>query len=91
MFVWKTESILGEFARQMPALSESLLSIGEAYNSANYNIVLSKIWHELTTETIDYGIMENAKQVAVVPASGLGWSDVGSWDSLFDEIGRAHV
>jgi mannose-1-phosphate guanylyltransferase len=28
--------------------------------------------------------MEGAGRVAVVPAAGLGWSDVGSWDSLFD-------
>jgi mannose-1-phosphate guanylyltransferase len=30
--------------------------------------------------------MENAKKVIVLPAPGLGWSDVGSWDSLFGVI-----
>ena len=30
--------------------------------------------------------MENADRVAVIPATGLGWSDVGSWDSLFDVL-----
>jgi mannose-1-phosphate guanylyltransferase len=28
--------------------------------------------------------MEHARQVAVLPAAGLGWNDVGSWDSLFE-------
>ena len=43
-------------------------------------------WSKLKVETIDYGIMENATNVAVLPASGLEWSDVGSWDSLFDVL-----
>lgn len=30
--------------------------------------------------------MEHAERVAVLPASGLGWSDVGSWDSLFEVL-----
>lgn len=30
--------------------------------------------------------MENARQVAVIPAAGLQWSDVGSWDSLFEVL-----
>jgi mannose-1-phosphate guanylyltransferase len=37
-------------------------------------------------ETIDYGIMEHATNVVVLPTSGLEWSDVGSWDSLFDVL-----
>jgi len=37
-------------------------------------------------ETIDYGIMERAQGVAVIPAQNLAWSDVGSWDSLFDVL-----
>jgi mannose-1-phosphate guanylyltransferase len=40
----------------------------------------------LKNETIDYGIMEGAERVAVIPAADLGWSDVGSWDSLFDVL-----
>jgi mannose-1-phosphate guanylyltransferase len=37
-------------------------------------------------ETIDYGIMEGAERVVVLPAAELNWSDVGSWDSLFDVL-----
>jgi len=46
--------------------------------------ILKKTWDRITPQTIDYGIMEHATQVAMLPAIGLGWSDVGSWDSLFD-------
>ena len=36
------------------------------------------------TETIDFGVMEKASRVAVIPARDLQWNDVGSWESLFD-------
>jgi len=48
--------------------------------------VVEEIWPEIIPETIDFGIMEGAERVAVVPAAGLGWSDVGSWESLFDVL-----
>jgi mannose-1-phosphate guanylyltransferase len=44
------------------------------------------MWPEIQPETIDYGIMEDAENVAVIPAKSLGWSDVGSWDALFDVL-----
>jgi mannose-1-phosphate guanylyltransferase len=85
MFIWKTERILAEFARQMPDLDSALQEIVAAELSRRDSVIES-IWHDLKVETIDYGIMENAGQVAVLPASGLGWSDVGSWDSLFEVL-----
>lgn len=85
MFIWKTESILAEFARQMPELDATLKQIA-AVDGAQREDVIKTQWHNLKVETIDYGIMENAERVAVLPASGLGWSDVGSWDSLFEVL-----
>ena len=86
MFVWKVDRILEEFAGQMPELAGALESISEAWDSGNRSSVVHNIWPSLKNETIDYGIMENAQNVAVIPATGLRWSDVGSWDSLFEVI-----
>jgi mannose-1-phosphate guanylyltransferase len=47
---------------------------------------VERIWKGLKTETIDYGIMEHARNVVVIPAKDLRWSDVGTWDSLFDVL-----
>jgi mannose-1-phosphate guanylyltransferase len=44
------------------------------------------VWPTLKSETIDYGVMEGADQVAVIPAADWNWSDVGSWDSLFEVL-----
>jgi mannose-1-phosphate guanylyltransferase len=86
MFIWRAKNILDEFSRQMPDLKAALDSIGETWGSAGQEASLRSQWLNLKPETIDYGIMENAVNVAVVPVEGLGWTDVGSWDSLFDVI-----
>jgi mannose-1-phosphate guanylyltransferase len=86
MFIWRADRILDEFARQMPDLREALDMIGTAWDTPEQASVLASEWPLLRIQTIDYGIMEHAQNVAVLPASGLEWSDVGSWDSLFDVL-----
>jgi mannose-1-phosphate guanylyltransferase len=86
MFVWRVDRILQEFERQMPELAGKLETIAGDWGSPRQSGTLGKCWPEIKPETIDYGIMEGALRVAVIPATGLGWSDVGTWDSLFDVL-----
>jgi mannose-1-phosphate guanylyltransferase len=86
MFIWRAGCILDEFAAQMPNLKMALDRISAAWDTSEQSVVLESEWRRLKSETIDYGIMEHATNVAVLPASGLEWSDVGSWDSLFDVL-----
>ena len=86
MFIWRADRILDEFSRQMPDLKATLDRIGAAWGTSEQSSVLGSEWPRLKPETIDYGIMEHAANVAVLPAGGLEWSDVGSWDSLFDVL-----
>ena len=86
MFIWRADCILDEFARQMPELKKKLDQIGATWGTSELKAVLQSEWPSLNPETIDYGIMEHAANVAVLPAGGLEWSDVGSWDSLFDVL-----
>jgi len=86
MFIWKADTILNEIDRQMPALGDSLKAIASAWGTEKQTDVLKEYWNVLKSETVDYGIMEKARRVAVLPAGGLGWSDVGSWTSLFEVL-----
>ncbi len=86
MFVWRVDRILEELARQMPALYSALQTISAAGGTADLHATVESIWPGLKEETIDYGVMEKAEKVAVIPAADLMWSDVGSWDSLFDVL-----
>jgi mannose-1-phosphate guanylyltransferase len=86
MFIWKVDRILAEFKRQMPDLYAGLEEIGRAWLSPEQKPILEKVWPSLKPQTIDYGIMEGAERVAVIPAADFKWSDVGSWESLFDVL-----
>ncbi len=85
MFVWQVKRILDEFKRQMPDLYEYLMEIQAAIGTDGYMNVLSKIWPGVPKQTIDYGIMEGAENVVVIPVE-MGWSDIGSWSSLAELI-----
>lgn len=84
MFVWGVPQILDEIDRQMPELSRGTRQIQAAMGTNRQDQVVEGVWAQLVSETIDYGIMEGAAKVAIIPAHGLGWSDIGSWDSLMD-------
>lgn len=84
MFIWKAVRIIKEFQSQMPILAENLNVIRASIDTKQYQEVLEKTWAKITPQTVDYGIMEHALNVVVIPSHGLGWSDVGSWDSLTD-------
>ena len=86
MFVWRVDTILSEIERQMPELFKVVDKISSAWDTAARAEVVQAHWFDLKSQTIDYGIMEKAQRVAVLPAGGLGWSDVGSWDSLFEVL-----
>ncbi len=86
MFIWRVDRILEEFSRHMLVLSQELARISQDWDTPRRDETLRQVWPGLKSETIDYGIMEKAAQVAVLPAEGLGWNDVGSWDSLFDVL-----
>ncbi|HJQ14489.1 MAG TPA: sugar phosphate nucleotidyltransferase [Anaerolineales bacterium] len=86
MFVWRADTILGEVKRQMPELFNVVSKIAGAWGTPEQDEVVQEHWFSLKSQTIDYGVMEKAERVAVLPAGGLGWNDVGAWDSLFDVL-----
>ena len=86
MFIWQVERIWKEFERQMPELQRALNKIREAWGTSNLEKVLGYEWPRIAAQTVDYGIMEHAKDVAVIPAKDMAWNDVGSWSSLFEVL-----
>jgi mannose-1-phosphate guanylyltransferase len=83
IFVWKISTILGEIQRLMPDLYAQLQEVEAALGTEDERAVLEWVWKTVRDETVDFGIMEKAKDVALVPAD-IGWSDIGSWAALFN-------
>jgi mannose-1-phosphate guanylyltransferase len=83
MFIWQVRRIMEEFARHMPAFYAQMQSIASAFNTPDHQRVLADVWPTVRKETIDYGIMEKAADVVVIPVD-IGWSDIGDWEALYD-------
>ena len=83
MFIWQASTILQEFERQMPDFYSQLMRVKAVVGSAEYKTVIEQIWPGIVKNTIDYGIMEGAKNGIVIPVE-IGWTDIGSWGSLFN-------
>lgn len=84
IFAWKVSTILEEIDRFLPELSEGLKKIEEAIGTAKEEEVLEKIYSQLPSISIDYGVLEKSEHLAVIPTD-MGWEDVGSWNAL-DEV-----
>jgi mannose-1-phosphate guanylyltransferase len=84
MFVWQTDVILQEIAAKMPALAAGLSRLAGTGSTSQAKSAWTRRWCKLKTEQIDTGIMEKTSLGAVVPVEGMGWSDVGDWNSLAD-------
>ena len=85
MFVWKVETILAALQKHLPELARKIDTIAESMGTAQERATLDELWPTLQTISIDYGVMEKANKVAVIPVE-IGWNDVGNWEqyaSLF--------
>jgi mannose-1-phosphate guanylyltransferase len=87
MFVWRADRLLAEFERQMPESHAALKKIESALGSSQAQAVLEAEWPKVRKISVDYGIMENADRVSVIPVD-IGWSDIGSWGALLDVLPR---
>jgi mannose-1-phosphate guanylyltransferase len=95
MFVWQVDRIVEECRRQMPEFYAQLADVEAVMGTPGYEPTLKRVWPRVTKQTIDYGVIEGAENVAVIPID-IGWSDVGSWASLpellpSDEVGNVAV
>lgn len=78
MFVWKVSSIIENLQKFMPNTYRSLKRIQAAIGTELEESTLEKEFFEIESQSIDYGIMEKAEDIYILPGT-FGWDDVGSW------------
>lgn len=78
MFIWTVKSILKALKEHMPELFKGLEAIKGSLGTAREREVTRQVFQGLESISIDYGVMEKAKNVVMVKAA-LPWDDVGSW------------
>ncbi|NBO63527.1 MAG: hypothetical protein EBU88_01530 [Acidobacteria bacterium] len=84
IFVFTPETIIDEIGHQLPDLARGLEAIDQAIGRPEYDEVLNGVYRELPSISIDHGIMERTTRQVYVMRSEIGWSDVGSWQALYD-------
>ncbi len=82
IFAWKASTILEALSRFEPEMHKQLLEISDAIGTEQYEDVLNQIFPEMKSVSIDYAVLEHAKEnLAVIPAE-FEWDDVGNWNTL---------
>lgn len=83
IFVWSLKSINSAFKKYLPTVSELFSDVSAITSPEKENTFISEVYAECESISIDKGIMEHAENVYVMP-SDFGWSDLGTWDSLYE-------
>ena len=87
MFVWTAEAILGELEAHLPAHLESISTAVRLDGESGWMEALTKSFEPLEAISIDYGVMEKARDVRSVVAP-FSWADVGGWMALKEFLPR---
>jgi mannose-1-phosphate guanylyltransferase len=79
MFLWRVDTILDAFRVHLPGMHALLSAMNERPEIRDEDV--REFYDRVEAVSIDYGVMEKASGVGVIPA-GFGWNDIGSWDAL---------
>ena len=85
MFVWRTDAILEKMQEHLPGIYEAFVPIGETIRAGSTpsDEAIRAAYQQCQRISIDYGVMERAEDVYVVPGR-FDWSDVGDWQAVYD-------
>ncbi len=85
IFVWQVKNIIGAFEKYLPEMYEVFAAESDAFNTPDEKKALEHIYPLCTNISIDFGIMEKASNVYLIPSS-FGWSDLGTWNSAYENL-----
>ena len=81
IFLWRAATIVEELRARQPAMVENLQRIAAAAGKNDFDSIFRREFEALKGISIDYAVMEHAKDVAVIEAP-FDWDDLGNWQSL---------
>jgi mannose-1-phosphate guanylyltransferase len=90
IFIWRVRDILHAFEKYQPEMYELFAAEKEKFNTPAESKAIDEIYPLCTNVSIDYAIMEKASNVYVIPSS-FGWSDLGTWNSAYDNLEKDYL
>lgn len=87
IFIWSVKSITDSFSTFQPQMNQLFLDGFEKYNTSIEKEFINQNYALAENISIDYAILEKAKNVFVLPAT-FDWNDLGTWGSLHEKLGK---
>jgi mannose-1-phosphate guanylyltransferase len=83
MFFWKTSVLLDELRKYLPKTATLLAGL-PAFSQRQFAAKMAEVFPRCENISIDYAVLEHAKNVVGIPAGDIGWNDVGSWNAVYE-------
>ena len=90
IFVWKVKNVMNAFELLQPEMFELFDNEKKHFNTPSEKEAINRIYPQCTNVSIDIAIMEKANNVFVIPSS-FGWSDLGTWNSAYDNLEKDYL
>ncbi|MEI6087561.1 MAG: mannose-1-phosphate guanylyltransferase [Bacteroidota bacterium] len=90
IFVWQVKNVMKAFEKYQPEMYELFDNEKTNFNTPNEKDAINRIYPLCTNVSIDFAIMEKADNVFVIPSS-FGWSDLGTWNSAYDNLDKDYL
>ncbi len=87
IFIWQVKQIVKAFEEYQPEMYELFSAEKDSFNTPEEQAALKRIYPLCINVSIDYAIMEKAGNVYVIPSS-FGWSDLGTWNSAYENLDK---
>ena len=86
VFLARADTLIAAFRTHAPAIGAGVaLALETAKVDLGFTRIDPDLWAQVAEDSIDYAVMEKAKNVSIVPFDG-AWSDLGSWEAVWQEM-----
>ena len=90
IFIWSMNAIMNAFEIHLPEMYRSFAEGQGLYGTPDEKAFIDRIYPACENISIDYGIMERAQNVYIIPSS-FGWSDLGTWNSAHENMEKDYL
>jgi mannose-1-phosphate guanylyltransferase len=90
IFIWQVKRIAEAFKHHLPEMFELFSTDQHKLNSGDEKATIEIIYPQCSNISIDFGVMEKANNVYVIPAD-FGWSDLGTWCSAWENMEKDYL
>lgn len=90
IFVGQVKNIIRAFEKHLPEMAEVFEAEKNHFNTKQEKKAIERIYPQCVNISIDYGVMEKADNVYIIPSS-FGWSDLGTWNSIYENVEKDYL